>query len=117
VFGYIEGWYNPHRRHSALDDQSLAILEQSEDAEKADEVGHPLGMVCSRQVDCGAASNVVRDQAVGICRGYGKLLRVSHRPLDRVSADAVSAHRSHRRYDYGSNSIQQTAHGNGVASP
>ena len=22
VFDFLEGWYNPHRRHSALDDES-----------------------------------------------------------------------------------------------
>jgi putative transposase len=27
VFRYIEGWYNPHRRHSALDYQSPRSLE------------------------------------------------------------------------------------------
>lgn len=30
VFEFIEGWYNPHRRHSALDYQSLLNYERSQ---------------------------------------------------------------------------------------
>jgi putative transposase len=30
VFEFIEGWYNPHRRHSALDDQSPIDYERSQ---------------------------------------------------------------------------------------
>jgi len=30
VFEYIEGWYNPHRRHSALDYQSPINYERSQ---------------------------------------------------------------------------------------
>jgi putative transposase len=29
VFEYIEGWYNPHRRHSALDYRSPVNYERS----------------------------------------------------------------------------------------
>jgi putative transposase len=33
VFRYIEGWYNPHRRHSALGQQSRVSYErQTSDA-------------------------------------------------------------------------------------
>ena len=28
VFGFIEGWYNPHRRHSALGYQSPSAFER-----------------------------------------------------------------------------------------
>jgi putative transposase len=28
VFNFIEGWYNPHRRHSALDYKSPVSYEQ-----------------------------------------------------------------------------------------
>ena len=28
VFDFIEGWYNPRRRHSALDYQSPIVFEQ-----------------------------------------------------------------------------------------
>jgi transposase InsO family protein len=28
IYEYIEGWYNPHRRHSALDYQSPANYEK-----------------------------------------------------------------------------------------
>ncbi len=28
VFRYIEGWYNPHRRHSALGDRSPVTYEK-----------------------------------------------------------------------------------------
>ena len=30
VFEFIEGWYNPHRRHSALDHQSPLNYERSQ---------------------------------------------------------------------------------------
>ena len=30
VFEFIEGWYNPHRRHSALDYQSPINYERSQ---------------------------------------------------------------------------------------
>jgi putative transposase len=30
VFEYIEGWYNPHRRHSALDYRSPVNYERSQ---------------------------------------------------------------------------------------
>jgi len=33
VFEYIEGWYNPHRRHSALGYQSPAEFEPNHSAE------------------------------------------------------------------------------------
>ena len=35
VFEWIEAWYNPHRRHSALGYKSPAAFEQSQKAEKA----------------------------------------------------------------------------------
>ena len=35
VFDYIEGWYNPHRRHSALGYKSPASFERSQETEKA----------------------------------------------------------------------------------
>ncbi len=33
VFEFIEGWYNPHRRHSALDYQSPMMYEKKHQAE------------------------------------------------------------------------------------
>ncbi len=30
IFEYIEGWYNPHRRHSALDYRSPVNYERNE---------------------------------------------------------------------------------------
>ena len=33
IFGFIEGWYNPHRRHSALDYLSPINYERSHSAE------------------------------------------------------------------------------------
>ena len=35
VFEFIEGWYNPHRRHSALDYQSPMMYEKKHQAEVA----------------------------------------------------------------------------------
>ena len=35
VFGFIEGWYNPHRRHSALDYQSPMAYEKKHQLEVA----------------------------------------------------------------------------------
>lgn len=35
IFDYIEGWYNPHRRHSALDYQSPINYERRHEAERA----------------------------------------------------------------------------------
>ncbi len=35
VFGFIEGWYNPHRRHSALDYQSPMAYEKKQQLEVA----------------------------------------------------------------------------------
>jgi len=32
VFEYLEGWYNPHRRHSALEYLSPAALEVTAEA-------------------------------------------------------------------------------------
>jgi hypothetical protein len=31
VFDFVEGWYNPRRRHSALDDLSPMIFERSKE--------------------------------------------------------------------------------------
>ncbi len=35
VFGFIEGWYNPHRRHSGLDYQSPMAYEKKHQLEVA----------------------------------------------------------------------------------
>ncbi len=35
VFGFIEGWYNPHRRHSSLDYQSPMVYEEKYQLEVA----------------------------------------------------------------------------------
>jgi putative transposase len=35
VFDYLEGWYNPHRRHSALGYLSPAAFETAQAAEEA----------------------------------------------------------------------------------
>lgn len=35
VFEYIEGWYNPHRRHSALEYQSPTNYEEQKEAAAA----------------------------------------------------------------------------------
>ena len=35
IFEFIEGWYNPHRRHSALDYQSPMQYERSHQAQVA----------------------------------------------------------------------------------
>ena len=32
IFDYIEGWYNPHRRHSAIDYQSPMNYERAASA-------------------------------------------------------------------------------------
>lgn len=39
IFDYIEGWYNPHRRHSALDYQSPMSYERTYQSEVAVESG------------------------------------------------------------------------------
>ena len=35
VFEFIEGWYNPHRHHSALEYPSLMMYERNHQAEVA----------------------------------------------------------------------------------
>lgn len=40
LFEYIEGWYNPHRRHSALDYRSPIQFERNQDVSQAPQV-HP----------------------------------------------------------------------------
>jgi len=46
VFAFIEGWYNPHRRHSALGYESPAGYERSYHLEGnvAEERGEPVGV-------------------------------------------------------------------------
>nr|WP_082710266.1 IS3 family transposase [Burkholderia sp. TSV86] len=49
VFSWIEGWYNPHRRHSALGQRSPARFEEESRQENVihhDENGSPPAGVC-----------------------------------------------------------------------
>ena len=52
VFEYIEGWYNPHRRHSALGQVSPAEFERRLGARLIDQIGPP-GSQNAGEVDRG----------------------------------------------------------------
>jgi putative transposase len=42
IFRYVEGWYNPHRRHSALGQQSPIIFERAHAARPVSPAPLPL---------------------------------------------------------------------------
>jgi hypothetical protein len=103
IFRYIEGWYNPHRRHSALGQRSPLAFEQAHAiTSEAAQVPNPTGSTKPGQVQTARWRTVRRrspwrNAHVQQCRSMGREAAIN-RDNRRRLPEVPSVHAGCTRY-------------------